>query len=93
MLASQKFLRGLKTLPTFHDVKQRQKLHLEATLAKCLTFSTESATSIMSALDSDLWTESELQHFKVLISDKTTQEVNTRRSLQDFVNLPYYLTV
>ena len=44
MLASQKFLKGLKTLPTFDDVKQKQKLHLEATLAKCLTFSTDSAT-------------------------------------------------
>ena len=92
MLASQKFLKGLKSLPTFDDVKQKQKLHLEATLAKCLTFSTESATSIMSVLDSDIWTESELQHFKLIISEKTTHEVNTRRSYQDFVNLPYYLT-
>ena len=92
VLASQKFLKGLKTLPNFDDVKQRQKLHLEATLAKCLTFSTESAASIISVLDSDIWTESELQDFKIMISEKTTREVNTRRSYQDFVSLPYYLT-
>ena len=72
MLASQKFLKGLKTLPNFDDVKQRQKLHLEATLAKCSTFSTESAASIISVLDSDIWTESELQDFKIMISEKTT---------------------
>ena len=27
-----------------------------------------------------------------MISEKTTREVNTRRSYQDFVSLPYYLT-
>ena len=45
--AAQKFLRGVKTLPTFTSLEEKQVLHLEKTLDKVHSVTTEQAAAIL----------------------------------------------
>ena len=48
--AAQKFLRGVKTLPTFTSLEEKQVLRLEKTLDKVHSVTTEQAAAILDLL-------------------------------------------
>ena len=90
--ATQKFLLGLKKLPTFSEVRDKQLVQLKALVAKSEGLSTEKVADIISALDESLWEESSLLSLKQSLAEKIEdEEPKERRSMQDYTALPMYL--
>ena len=93
--AIQKFLRGVCALPTFGSLKARQLKQFEAALAKSSSLQVAQGADLIAELDSALWTEEKLQQLKIWISEKmvdNTANVGSR-PMQDFCELPRYLTL
>ena len=95
MVAGQKFLEGLRSLPSYKDAQQKQLRALLKQLGSVTDLTTGQSGKILSMLDEKLWDHESLQQLRQQIADKTEQipgEAQGRRSLQDFVELPNYLT-
>ena len=90
--ATQKFLAGLKQLPTFKEVRDKQLVQLKAVIAKSVGLSTEKVAGIISTFDESLWEESSLLSLKQLLAEKIEEEEpKERRAMQDYTALPMYL--
>ena len=95
LVAGQKFLEGLRSLPSYKDAQQKQLRALLKQLGSVTDLTTGQSGKILSMLDEKLWDHESLQQLRQQIADKTEQipgEAQGRRSLQDFVELPNYLT-
>ena len=81
--ATQKFLAGLKQLPTFKEVRDKQLVQLKAVIAKSVGLSTEKVAGIISTFDESLWEESSLLSLKQLLAEKIEEEEpKERRAMQ-----------
>ena len=95
LIAAQKFLAGLRSLPHFADLRRKQVDSISAVLQKSDLLSTEVGGKCVSILDSGIWGEELLLELQSLIAGKVSDELPSndgRRSQQDFLYFPYYLT-
>ena len=92
--AAQKFLRGVKTLPTFTSLEEKQVLRLEKTLDKVHSVTTEQAAAILDLLDETLWSEDACAKLKTLVAEMTAEAEasQSKRDTQDYRMLPHYMT-
>ena len=88
--ATQRFLRGLVSLPTFADVKSRQLQHLRGVIEKSPCQSTAAVADLVATLDSSIWNEEELDSLKQALAQKVS-EGKERRKMQDYTAFPRYL--
>ena len=93
--AIQKFLRGMAALPNFSALKAKQLKQFEAALAKISSLQVGQGAELIEELDSAVWSEEELQQIKLWISEKMDDNTGnvSSRPLQDFFELPRYLTL
>ena len=94
LVASQKYLQGLKQLPRFVDLRGKQKDNLLSLLSKDAEFSTEKAGHVLSILDRELWGQECVEELCSGIASKTRDEgaeAGNRRSMQDYRQIVHYL--
>ena len=93
--AIQKFLRGMAALPNFSALKAKHLKQFEAALAKISSLQVGQGAELIEELDSAVWSEEELQQIKLWISEKMDDNTGnvSSRPLQDFFELPRYLTL
>ena len=93
--AAQRFLQGLKTLPMFQETRLKQVCSLEANIERLPHLTTKEAGSMISLLDDGIW-GTELARLKEAIAFKVStnggSDSTGRRSNQDYMELPHYLT-
>ena len=92
--AAQKFLRGVKTLPNFSELADKQVSRLQKMLDKVSNVTTEQAAAILNLLDESLWTEDALSSLKTMVAELTAEAEGgqVKRDTQDYRMLPYYMT-
>ena len=92
--AAQKFLRGVKTLPTFTSLEEKQVVRLEKTLDKVHSVTIEQAAAILDLLDETLWSEDACTKLKTLVAEMTAEAEasQSKRDTQDYRMLPYYMS-
>ena len=93
--AIQKFLRGMAALPNFSALKAKHLKQFEAALAKISSLQVGQGAELIEEMDSAVWSEEELQQIKLWISEKMDDNTGnvSSRPLQDFFELPRYLTL
>ena len=96
IVAAQKFLLNVTALPTFDDLRGKQVTRLTSLLSKNL-LSIEQSASLMSILDSNVWGSDIMEQLKTCIAQQTCHDdgdcaAASRASLQDFTNIPHYLS-
>lgn len=95
LVAAQRFLAGLTTLPTYADASARQLTKLTKSLEKISEFSTKQSADILAALDVTLWDESSLAAIRARVAERTDvaepETVSGRRQNQDFLSLPQFI--
>ena len=95
LLASQKFLAGLRSLPSYGDIEGKQAIGLLQVIDKGGNLSSVQAAGILQLLEAQIWSETNLQKFKERLAAKTIAfqvDTNVRRVNQDFLCLPNFLT-
>jgi hypothetical protein len=93
--AAQKFLRGIQSLASYEEVRDKQAQGVQRSLEKLYSFIAAQAASWLRLLQADLWTVGQLDSFRELVAAKTRPvEVESNRGgvTQDFTLLPYYLS-
>lgn len=93
--AAQKFLRGIQSLASYEEVRDKQAQGVQRSLEKVVSFTAAQAASWLRLLQADLWTVGQLDSFRELVAAKTRPvEVESNRGgvTQDFTMLPYYLS-
>ena len=73
MVAGQKFLEGLRSLPSYKDAQQKQLRALLKQLGLVTDLTTGQSGKILSMLDEKLWDHESLQQLRQQIADKTEQ--------------------
>ena len=96
IVAAQKFLCNVTALPTFGDLRRKQSQRLITMLGKTL-LSVEQSASLMSVLDPNIWGLDIMEQLKTYIAQQTCTDAEesssaARAALQDFTNLPHYLS-
>ena len=89
--ASQRFLRGLRSLASFEEVRSRQYRHLRGVIEKAPLVSTACVADLVSSLDASVWEHAQIEELKALLADKLGEVGKERRAMQDYVCLPLYL--
>ena len=92
--AAQRFLRGIVSLSSYGEVRDKQALGVEKALDKAVSFTAAQAASLLSALEPDLWGETVANRLRGIVAQKALPvEVENLRAgpTQDFGLLPYYL--
>lgn len=93
--AAQKFLRGIESLASYAEVRDKQAQGVQRALEKVVSFTAAQAAAWLRLLQADLWTVGQLDRFRELVAAKTRPvEVESSRGgvSQDFTLLPYYLS-
>ena len=88
--ATQRFLKGLASLPTFAEVKARQLKHLRGVIEKAASQGTAAVADLVASLDPTIWNPEELETLKHALADKVS-DGKERRKMQDFTAFPRYL--
>eukprot|EP00435_Cladocopium_sp_Y103_P048190 s391_g14.t1 len=93
LVATQKFLNGVRNLPHFEELQRKQVARLKPIVEKNV-ISVEMAGRILEALSPDVWSGTILDDLKASIADKSQapEDSSSRAGLQDFTALPGYLT-
>ena len=91
ILACQRFLKGLQSLPTFSGIREKQFEHLRGVIDKAASVPTEKAADLISSLDESIWNSEQLTLLKEGLSQKIGESSKDRRPMQDFTNFPRYL--
>ena len=95
LLASQKFLQGIRALPTYEAARSKQMQQIENVVSKAPCISTEVAGQLVHVIDGEIWSEDQVVHLKGLISEKITMNTSTtagRKTGQDYTALCCYLS-
>ena len=93
--ASQKFLKGLTTLPNYASVRQKQQDAVSKALACATCLAVAEATAFMEALEEGLWESTWMEGVKVQVSSMVEQDGEgsaSRKAMQDYRCLPRYLS-
>ena len=95
LIASQKFLVGLISLPQYGELRGKQLERLMA-LTRKAKLTIEQSSGVLASLDATLWDESSLSQLKSLVADQTLSDgmeddSSQRAKQQDFSALPHYL--
>ena len=92
--AAQKFLRGVKTLPTFASLEEEQVLRLEKIVDKVHNVTTAQAAAILDLLDETLWSDDACAKLKTLVAEMTAEAEasQAKRDTQDYRMLPHYMS-
>lgn len=95
LIASQKFLVGLFSLPQYGELRGKQLERLMAVTRKA-KLTIEQSAGVLASVDSTVWDESSLSQLKSLVADQTVtdameEEKSQRAKQQDFSALPQYL--
>ena len=77
--ATQKFLKGLVSLPTFADVKARQLKHLSGVIEKAASQSTGAVADLVASLDPTIWNQEELESLKHALAQKVSEGKERRK--------------
>lgn len=86
LISGQKFLQGLRTLPTYKDARLKQLQNLLKALGSVAELSTAQFANFLSMLDETLWDHGSMQMLRQQIADKTQENLREsmgRRPLQD----------
>ena len=90
--ASQKFLKGLKGLPNFASVRERQLQQVFTALDKSPLFGTEKASEIFDLLDEGIWDEEAIVAIKEKVANKSEEGLfKERRGMQNFSRIAEFL--
>ena len=90
--ASQKFLTGLKGLPNFPPLRQKQLQQVFSALDKSPNFGTEKASEIFDLLDEGIWDEEAIVAIKEKVANKTEEGLwKERRGMQNFARIVEFL--
>ena len=93
--ASQRFLRGLQSLPSFAETRAKQAEQLLATVERVQNFTVEEANKVLEIFSESLWGPDLSERFKAQLSARTNliqPSACGRRPLQNYLALPRYLT-
>ena len=93
--ASQKFLKGLTTLPNYASVRQKQQDAVSKALACATCLAVAEATAFMEALEEGLWESTWMEGVKVQVSSMVEQDGEgsaSRKAMQDYRCLPRCLS-
>ena len=93
--ASQRFLRGLQSLPSFAETRSKQAEQLLATVERVQNFTVEEANKVLEIFSESLWGPDLSERFKAQLSAGTNliqPSACGRRPLQNYLALPRYLT-
>ena len=95
--AAQNFLAGLQTLDIFQEMRLKQVIALENQIRKLPALGTQDAAVVVSILKDDVWGSQghrlkEALAAKVSALEPKTSEAAGRRKLQDYLELPNFLT-
>ena len=90
--ASQKFLTGLKGLPNFPPLRQKQLQQVFSALDKSPNFGTEKASEIFDLLDEGIWDEEAIVAIKEKVANKSEEGLwKERRGMQNFARIVEFL--
>ena len=91
--AAQKFLRGIRSLTSYAEVRDKQASGLLKALEKVQCFTAAQAAALLAQVQPDLWGESQVDSFreKVALKTRPVESDQPRAVTQDFSLLPYYL--
>lgn len=92
LIAGQKFLAGLKALPSFSELKEKQFLHLLSRLGK-IKLTTEQVAKIFSVFDEDLWGDKCDELKSAMANSNTVDAKLPRKQTQDFLALLNYIPI
>ena len=93
--ASQRFLRGLQSLPSFAETRAKQAEQLLATVERVQNFTVEEANKVLEIFSESLWGPDLSERFKAQLSARANliqPSACGRRPLQNYLALPRYLT-
>ena len=92
--AAQKFLRGIRSLTSYAEVRDKQASGFLKALEKVEFFTAAQAAALLAQVQPDLWAESQVDSFreKVALKTRSIESDQARAVTQDFSLLPYYLT-
>ena len=93
--AAQRFLRGVRSLPSYEDIQTKQLKGLLHCLDKVKDLSTAQAGIFLDALDPELWSEEAREKLRLRVAEKTSygeEEGGVRRPMQDFTQITHFLT-
>ena len=91
VLSSQKFLSGIRALPHYGQVEQKQSERLRSLIGKG-SISVEMAGRLLEVLDPEVWSTDNLSSLKAVIADQTAEATETvRAKQQDYRTLPRIL--
>lgn len=90
--ASQNFLTGLKGLPNFPPLRQKQLQQVFSALDKSPNFGTEKASEIFDLLDEGIWDEEAIVAIKEKVANKSEEGLwKERRGMQNFARIVEFL--
>eukprot|EP00435_Cladocopium_sp_Y103_P029288 s1740_g7.t1 len=91
--AAQKFLRGIRSLASYEEVRDKQALGVQKALDKVQCFTAAQAAAWLAQVQPDLWGDSQVESFREKVAFKTrpVESDQPRLVTQDFSMLPYYL--
>ena len=93
--AAQRFLRGVRSLPSYEDIQTKQLKGLLHCLDKVKDLSTAQAGIFLDALDPELWSEEAREKLRLRVAEKIShgeEEGGVRRPMQDFTQIINFLT-
>ena len=93
--AAQRFLHGVRSLPSYEDIQTKQLKGLLHCLDKVKDLSTAQAGIFLDALDPELWSEEAREKLRLRVAEKTSygeEEGGVRRPMQDFTQIINFLT-
>lgn len=92
--AAQKFLRGIRSLSSYEEIREKQALGVQKALEKVPAYTAAQAAAVLGLLQPDLWSTSHVDAFqeKVALKTKPVETDQQRGLAQDFSLLPHYLS-
>ena len=92
--AAIKFLDGLKCLPRYAELEEKQLAGILLALSKVKSLTVVQAGSLLSLLEGQTFAESNLEKLKSAIAEKAAAiDVEAKRKgMQDYTMFPYYLS-
>ena len=92
--AAQKFLRGITSLASYAEVREKQALGVQRSLEKVAAFTVAQAATWLGALQEELWSTAQVATFREIVAQKArpVEADNSKAATQDFTLLPFYLT-
>eukprot|EP00434_Breviolum_minutum_P043272 symbB.v1.2.038567.t1/scaffold6059.1/size21312/1 len=92
--AAIKFLDGVKSLPGYAQLEEKQVAGILLALSKLKSLTVVQAGSLLSLLEGQTFAESNLEKLKSAIADKAAAiDVEAKRKgMQDYTMFPYYLS-